>query len=374
MKARAWDAFMSDDCDRRWHHHHSSHAAHHPHLIDAPPSPPTATATGLAAYSTAPLNAWSGWRYRIPGGPVGGQYHGYIAADDMVDGMGWPAGHDEIFRPIDSRAGLGVYPWQPWDTQWNGIPLKEGETVSDFVYRGPAEIRPRPNANGGVNVVRAVQTERTAGYAVAPGNYKGIGAIPAPHFTFSHALPATARPITAPSTNGTIVPSPPVCPAWGCGHQFISPAGTEVPPNTVAQPAPPTSPSPAPVATTPGTSGCPAGEYRDAAGNCTADYTNPYSLYLPPDTSTPANTVAANTCPTGYTLSAITGNCLAPGQCDTGYTLDPTSGQCVVSIGLSTAGIGTWLGESTSIAGMSIPNVVLAGVGALFAIKMLRKR
>ena len=227
----------------------------------------------IGAYSTAPSFAWSGWRLRPPGGPIGGQYHGYIASDDIVDGVGWPAGAAEIYRPGDP-AGLGAVrrlgppvhdphrhfvgppihiqhldcdqawkeylaahpldcdalwkqyhaahfhdpdPWRdfrrlhancpadkwadflqshpdcddprravpalhglgasvgPWEKIWSGTALTEGQTHSDHVYRSPAEIRPRPNASGGVNVVHGHQTMRSAGFAVAPGNYKGIG-------------------------------------------------------------------------------------------------------------------------------------------------------------------------------------------------------
>jgi len=58
---------------------------------------------------------------------------------------------------------------------WGGIALAEGETRSDFVYRSSAEIPPRPNASGGAHVVNAYQTERSPGYAEAPGNYAALG-------------------------------------------------------------------------------------------------------------------------------------------------------------------------------------------------------
>lgn len=338
----------------------------------------------IASYSKAPLNAWAGWRLRIAGGPAGGQYHGYIAADDLVDDAGgWPQGHDEIFRPIDSRQNLGIYPWHTWGHKWHGSPLLEGQTVSDFLYRSPAELRPRPNASGGINVVRAVQLERTPGYAVAPGNYRTLGAM-APIKANPIFVSADFGNVPAPvsSSGGAVTANnPQVCPAWGCGSppwlrsfpvSVVSPSPSPAP--TVTQPPPPTSPAPAP--TTPigpvGTNGCAAGQYRDAAGNCTSDWRNPYPMYLPLDNSlAPAPTVAASTCPTGYTQDPTTGNCLSPGVCPTGYSTDPTTGNCVLASSLATtpatsSGITGWLGSSSSLLGMNVPNWALA-VGLGFA-------
>jgi len=347
---------------------------------------------GIAGYTAAPFNAWPGWRYRIPGGPVGGQYHGYIASDDIVDGVGWPAGHDEIYRAVDNPAGLGGMPWHGWDDNWGGIPLNEGETVSDYVYRGPAEMRPRPNASGGVHTVRAVQTRRSAGYALAPGNYRGLGAL-TDNPIVRGLLPHT---VMSPGGPAPIDRWPRACPAWGCGPVSFLP-GWENPPApvnppggpihscpefmlspcppgqtrsnsgppcytesgpctgpTVPQPPPPYYPQPAPITA----SGCPSGQYRDAAGNCTADWSHPSPLYLPPDQGSPqpSPTVSANTCPTGYTQDPSTGNCYPPGAAPSG------------------SGIMAWLGASTTIGGVNIPNAAIAGVGALIAMKMFGGR
>jgi hypothetical protein len=326
----------------------------------------------FGSYGNSPLNAWAGWRLRIPGGPQGGQYHGFVAPDDYSDwGYGWPAGHDEIFRPIDNRAGLGIYPWQRWDGYWRGTKMMEGQTLSDFVYRSPAELRPRANASGGVNVVSAYQLQRSAGYAVAPGSYRALGAI--------------APPTTGPAMG----PNPPerACPAWGCGGppwargfppgivQPVSPSPAPV----VTQPPPPTSPQPSP--TVPigpaGSSGCAEGQYRDAAGNCTSDWTNPYPLYLPLDnTPSPAPVVPANTCPTGYSPD-VNGNCVpagSAGSCQTGYITDPTTGQCVVA-GSSSSGIMAWLeSDNATLSGMglNVPNWGVAAVVGIVAVKFLR--
>ena len=122
-------------------------------------------------YAQAPALAYSGWRLRIPGGPEGGQYHGFVA-QDAGDQLSNPTLVRDGPAPADSLA--------PWDHVWGGIPLAEGENRSDYVYRSSAEMRPRANASGGTNVISALQTRKTAGYAEAPGSYKGVGIYVAP--------------------------------------------------------------------------------------------------------------------------------------------------------------------------------------------------
>lgn len=112
---------------------------------------------------------------RLPGGPEGGQYHGFIAADSD---QGWGtqngseiAGSPDLHAYVEpANPFLGDLPREPWSEEWGGTPLLEGETVSDHVYRSPGEMRPRANANGGANRVYAFQTRRTAGFAESPGN------------------------------------------------------------------------------------------------------------------------------------------------------------------------------------------------------------
>lgn len=278
---------------------------------------------GMGAFVAAPPLAWSGWRLGIPGGPEGGQYHGFIGPDSKgfrtanLQEIGPEAPHGQEGPPPPPSYGPWASPW------WGGTGLAELENHSDFVYRSSAELLPRPNASGGANTVRAFQEERTAGFAEAPGNYRALGAV-TPR-VIPHVLHMPR--VTAPS-----------------GTRFMHP--------TVPQPPPPIVPVVAPTVAGP----CPAGQYQDAAGNCTSDWHNPYSLYLPDQSGSPAPapTVAANTCPTGYTQDPTTGNCYAPG------TAPGT-------------GITAWLAGSTTIGGVQIPNALLAGVGALFAFKMMRK-
>lgn len=301
----------------------------------------------LSGYTAAPPLAWSGWRLGIPGGPQGGQYHGFIAADSK----GFRTSNLQEIGPSAPQGQPGPPPhasYGPWDPNWGGTGLGEGDTVSDYVYRSSAELRPRPNASGGTNTVRAFQEERTAGFAEAPGNYKALGAVVAKTVT---TPPTSTVQKFAPQLNRQI------CPAWGCGSpplrrvQWNQTGAT----STTPQPPPPTTPVVAPV-TSPQQL-CPTGYAQDAAGNCVFDERNAYSLYLPTSDSSspaPAPTVAASTCPTGYTQDPTTGNCLAPGQ-------------------TASTGIGAWLGASTTIGGIAIPNALLAAAGALFALKMMRK-
>jgi hypothetical protein len=169
----------------------------------------------LHGVTKAPDFAWSGWRLRIPGGPEGGQYHGFIAPDSSQSWEGgqggWPGGRSEIAEGPQKRpSGHSLLPGQgssygPWDTNWGGTAFTGGQTHSDHVgrevYRSPSEMRPRPNASGGVNVIRGEQDEATAGFAEAPGNYRGLGMMMAP---------TTGEPIGVtpyyPPTRGTAVP------------------------------------------------------------------------------------------------------------------------------------------------------------------------
>ncbi len=287
----------------------------------------------MHGYAKSPFNAWAGWRLRVPGGPVGGQYHGYLA---------------------------GIQP----EEVWGGTALHEGETVSDYVYRGPAEVRPRANASGGANVIRSYQTLRTPGYGEAPGNYAALGGLglPVEPVILRRPILPIARPgastgvprVPVRQAPGDAVVTHPVdtiCPAWGCGpapqwppiyYAPSTPGATA----TVPQPPPPTTPAGSNAVADPNCKA--AGYYRDAAGNCTNDWHNPYSLYLP--NVGPSPTVAAS--PSDYL---------------------PSQGQTVPGItpGASTgSSFSDWLGSSTIINGVA--NQWVLGGGALLAFLLFK--
>ena len=171
---------------------------------------------GMHGYVVAPALAWSGWRLRVPGGPEGGQYHGYTGDDS------------------DQEATMLSGPESSWNPVWGGTALLEGETVSDHVYRSPGEVRPRANASGGANVLREYQTKRTAGYAVAPGNYAALGLMPS-----DAALENMSRVYMRPPVRPVLPvrPLPPVVIGWPAGATDIT---LPAPVNIVAQPGPKT--------------------------------------------------------------------------------------------------------------------------------------
>ena len=209
---------------------------------------PNRVRDGLAGYTVAPPLAWSGWRLRIPGGPIGGQYHGFIGPDSA----GWPDGSDEIMRDDGQHSQLGDVDSdvtsEPWSVLWGGTVMREGQDLSDHVYRSSAEMRPRPNASGGAHVIHGYQRRRTAGFAEAPGNYRALGALvtsalasrrtrfPAVRSFSSSPVSWSGTAITAsaPTTGATSVVAQPAAP--------VGPAPTTM----VASTVPPTSPAPSP--------------------------------------------------------------------------------------------------------------------------------
>jgi hypothetical protein len=200
----------------------------------------------IGAYSKAKMK-WPGWRRTLPGGPANGiQQHGYLAA--TVDPRGWDP-------TVPNTQGHGSQ--APWDTTWGGTVLDEGQTVSDYVYRSPSEMRPRANANGGANVVFTMQTKRSPGYAVAPGGYAGLGLLEAcPEIACDNQIgqgPAPCfTPICGPVTARTIPPAP-GSGGSGATATITQPAPVNPSPiNVVGWTTPPTSPTPSPtVAATP---------------------------------------------------------------------------------------------------------------------------
>jgi hypothetical protein len=234
----------------------------------------TPGAAALHGYTNGQDFAWSGWRYRIPGGPEGGQYHGFIAPDSSQSweggGGGWPGGKSEISDGPQVRpSGISLLPHQgssrgPWQKEWGGTKFGEGQTHSDYIYRSPGEVRPNPNASGSAHVISAKQTRKSPGYAEAPGNYRTLGAVSIQSGN-SVGVPRFPFPIRPGASTGS--PRWPVS-VWGGGPVIVGPfqppttirtnesgatssvaqppPASPMPQNVVMWTSPPVSPAPAP--------------------------------------------------------------------------------------------------------------------------------
>ena len=178
---------------------------------------------GIHGYAVAPALAWSGWRLQVPGGPEGGQYHGYTG--------------DDSDHEVTTLSG----PESGWNHVWGGTSLLEGQTLSDHVYRSPGEVRPRPNASGGANVMREYQQKRSPGYAESPGNYAALGLIAPGEPLYYHGA---VRPLPVLLPRPIISPVVPVNYGWPAGATEPPLPPAPVSPNTVAQPAPMSTPAP----------------------------------------------------------------------------------------------------------------------------------
>lgn len=247
----------------------------------------------LGAYTEAPPLAFAGWRLRVGGNPPGGQYHGFLGA----------AG-----RPGPS----------PWDF------FNPGHYSADGVYRSPGETPPSANPNRETNTVVVRHTRRRVGDSVVPGAFS-------PRLGYVDPCPGIPDQFRAACEAGfpqqVIAPSPqpvairPIAPAPKPVSNVrypIAPILDHIPivfsasTQPVLQPPPVDVPQPAPVVNN---APPPAGMYRDAAGNLTSDWHNPYSLYLP-ETIQPAPIVSADTSltpgagqmPTSVTGGSVQGN------------------------------------------------------------------
>lgn len=354
---------------------------------------------GFHGYSSSPDFAWSGWRYRIPGGPVGGQYHGFIGPDSakswQAGGGGWPFGPSELSEGPQIRpSGHSQLPQQgtskgPWEKQWGGTAFREGQTHSDYVYRSPGETRPRPNASGGTNVIRGQQTQKAAGYSEAPGNYKALGAVPSgipvgqsiavrrPYGLMPGESTGVARfpnggvdrwaPMYGPDYQpATTIPNS----STGATSTVLQPApATQTPQYVVPWTTPPVSPAPAPtVAASPS-------DYLPSQGQIVPGITPGYSLI----------DSAPTPCSPGYINSGPSGSCMPVAgspQCASGYTLDPLgSGACVTlaqaaasASGVpATSSFSTWLSSQTIIPGVNNEWVALGGVLAVLLLMKGKK-
>lgn len=179
------------------------------------------------------------------------------------------------------------------------------------VYRGPAELEPRATADGQYNRV-------------------SLGRLGVP-------MPLDAQ--MAPPGYGRRM-----CPAWGCGAppwRIFPGSGS----TSVVDQYPPLPPGSAPTVSGP----CAPGQYQDAAGNCTSDWHNPYSLYLP---NPPSPTVGA---PTPLQLT------------QPGTILDSTGASTTVA---STS----WFTDPTQEIISGIPNWGIAAAAGALVLMMMRKR
>jgi hypothetical protein len=312
----------------------------------------------LRGYSSSPDFAWSGWRYRIPGGPVGGQYHGFIAPDSSQSweggGGGWPFGASELTEGPQKRpSGHSLLPQQgtskgPWEKEWGGTAFREGQTHSDYVFRSPGETRPRPNASGGANVITGKQTTKSAGYAEAPGNYAGLGLVPSPPARRGYF------PIPGPGAS-TGVPRYPVVP-------YTPPPGPSIGPRYPIY----TGPDYQPVTTIPSNStGATSAVAQPAPYAYPPQYIVPWTS--PPISPTPAPTVAASPADflpsQGQIVPGVT-----PGVSPLIDTMSaPTSS--VTATATTTDAFSTWLQAQTIIPGVANQWVALGGILALFLMK-----
>lgn len=161
----------------------------------------------IGAYQSVPDFAYPGWRLRIPGGPAGGHYKGFLynymtpeipAADQYeADRNAGAASHDAAIAPASAPRG---------------------------VYRSPGEVPPRPNASGRSMVFRGYQVQRHPGTSEAPGafpapfvetpedffidkpEYNGVIADPANYPVSS--LPSPSPVVDDPGSNPDASPRP----------------------------------------------------------------------------------------------------------------------------------------------------------------------
>jgi hypothetical protein len=179
----------------------------------------------------------------------------------------------------------------------------------DPFHRAAGEVVPRPNASGDLNITNVPHFPRTPGYSMVPGGLfpvSRLGALPV-----VSGSPSLSQLMNNPN-------HPVLCPAWGCDGPPIypihnGPVLVHPPTNTTMVPPPGAPIAPAPVTVD---NSCPQGWYRDAAGNCTNDYHNPYPVTLPPQPSPIVNGSTSGT-PSAGQPGCISGSFDAQGNCIT---------------------------------------------------------
>jgi hypothetical protein len=307
-------------------------------------------------YVAAPALAWSGWRLQIPGGPEGGQYHGYTGDDS-----------DQV-ETASTLCGVGD------DPVWGGTALHEGQTLSDHVYRSPGEVRPRANASGNANAMWEYQTKRSPGYAESPGNYHALGM----QIPFSDAVSrglvndpcvnagsgeSYCRQSIASQTYYVPDPAPvPVpAPVLSQSPQMGWPAGATEP--TLPVMKPPTQICPDFMIA------CPSGstvKYATDACRTPSCVPNLNTVAQPsPDTQVNPNTVSV------YTVPPISPS-PAPTVAASAADYLPATGQPLPgAAALPTTDVGSWLTQSSIWS--AVPNWVLVAGGALLLFRRGKK-
>lgn len=291
--------------------------------------------SGLGHYGRVPPLAQHGFRLSIPGGPAGGQYHGRVTANPTEIGY-----HGRLARTLS-----GVNPY-------------DHRLIPDPFWRAPGELPPRPNAAGDLNIHTVGHMPHVPGYSMVPGGlfpasrlgaWRLGAALPVvnPPTTPTTQLPVLsapiADPIVTPVTGPILFNTPnPTCPpgqgwnwqlnkcvtgmmpqptfcssAGGCNMldpstgKWVHIPGTGQPPGTTTVPLPiPGRQHP------PGTitDSCGPGMYRDAAGNCTTDWSHPYPIAVPPQPS-PIVPAPTDGTPSAGQPGCVTGQFDAQGNC-----------------------------------------------------------
>jgi len=373
--------------------------------------------------------AYPGWRLSIPGGPAGGQHHGYTHGQSEGS-----APHINDQFDADRQEGMSSH-----DAE------HASEANPRGVYRSSGEVPPRPNASGSYHTTRGGQTKHHAGQSVAPGSFPadytesaedsfikllsltglgdlnvmvpGYGEAGGPGYgaVITDAPVAVAKPnvITLPTNQ------PKICPAWGCGPKAIGPiystqdpivvapapgvpvvsSAPATPPatgatNTVAQPAPtptptppaqavavvtaqPVSPTPAPIVATnqvvPLNDG--SGNYVNLSTGATVTPSqvtqNPYTMQLVSTATAAAELVPASDGSGNY-VNPQTGAVIpaAAINATAANTLATTTAASTASSTWNDAV--TWLEGSTLISGIPNWGIALAAGAALML--LMRKR
>lgn len=173
----------------------------------------------MSRVNVAPF-AWAGWRLRLPGGPEGGQYHGFLGLSEADAPDGIHRGPAEV-RP-ERRANLVHAPFR--------------RSPRGFGMLAPDE----DNIIGGGSGYMAMPTPAIVPHLIPPVFWQ-----PGPSRTGEESIPEVPWPMFAPP----IIGSPITADGSGATSIVAQPAPVDSPApnqNVVAYVAPPVSPAPSP--------------------------------------------------------------------------------------------------------------------------------